>query len=275
MKVFKFCSFIAVFTLLNACASLPKQEYFQAQTATTVNVVNDTIHFKLNNPLKSPMRYFITSTDSVFNVKIKRYHQIVLQPLKDSLINVPADSLLVKTVVLNTMLGDPRKEALQTRLSLPFTTGKSYGIIQAYDGAYSHSEKYSKYAIDFALKSGDTVCAADDGVVVGVIKDYKHGGSDKKWAEYANYITLYHPQSGLYTQYVHLKYNGALVKLGDAVKRGQPIGLSGKTGWTDVAHLHFNVLMAVPRGLVSVPVKFDGAIEGVALQAGDVVVKKN
>jgi murein DD-endopeptidase MepM/ murein hydrolase activator NlpD len=265
---FYICSALLLFS-----CGVPRQELFQAQTATTVNVVNDTIHFKLNNPLKSPMRYFITSTDSVFNTKIKRYHQIVLPPQKDSLVNIPADSLLVKSIVLNTMLGDPRKEALQTRLSLPFASGKQYSIIQAYDGAYSHNEKYSKYAIDFNLKVGDTVCAADDGVVVGVIKDYKQGGANKKWAQYANYITLYHPQSGLYTQYVHLKYNGATVKLGDEVKRGQPIGLSGKTGWTDVAHLHFNVLMAVPRGLVSVPVKFDGGIEGVALQAGDIVKK--
>lgn len=261
--------------LAAACASLPRKEYFQAQTATTVNVVNDTIHFKLNNPLKSPMRYFITSTDSAFNVKIKRYHQIILSPETDSLVNIPADSLMVNTIVVNTMLGDPRNAPLQTNLSLPFVTGTSYKIIQAYDGTYSHSEPYSKYAIDFALKEGDTVCAADDGVVVGVIKDYKHGGANKKWAAYANYITLYHPATGLYTQYVHLKYNGALVKIGDAVNRGQAIAISGKTGWTDVAHLHFNALAAVPRGLVSVPVKFHGGIDGEALSDGDTVTRDN
>jgi len=274
MKIFKIFSYTTASVLLSACALLPKQEYFQAQTTTTVNVVNDTIHFKLNNPLKSPMRYFITSTDSAFNAKIKRYHQVVLQPQTDSLVNIPADSLLVKTIVLNTMLGDPRKQAMQTTLELPFAKGAAYNVIQAYDGSYSHNEKYSKFAIDFALSVGDTVCAADDGVVVGVIKDYKHGGANKKWAGYANYITLYHPQSGLYTQYVHLKYSGALVNLGDAVTRGQPIGLSGKTGWTDVAHLHFNALIAVPRGLVSVPVKFTGGIEGAALKEGDVVKKE-
>lgn len=263
--------FIALFLI--GCKSLPKTEYFQAQTATTVNVVNDTIRFKLSNPLKCPMRYFITSTDSAFNLKIKRYHQIVLPPLKDSLVNIPADSTLTKTIVINTMLGNPRQEPLQSKLSLPFAKGKYYRIIQAYDGAYSHSETYSKYAIDFGLKVGETVCAADDGVVVGVIKDYKYGGADKKWAGYANYITLYHPASGIYTQYVHLKHNGALVKVGDEVKRGQPIGFSGKTGWTDVAHLHFNVLIAVPRGLISVPVKFTGGIEGLALKPGDEVIR--
>ncbi|MFP9099063.1 M23 family metallopeptidase [Flavobacterium sp. RHBU_24] len=273
MKNTKSWLYTVLFILTISC-SVPRKEYFQAQTATTVNVLNDTIHFKLNNPLKSPIRYFITSTDSAFNAKIKRYHQVVLQPETDSLVHIAADSLLVKTIVLNTMLGDPRKQAKQTTLELPFAKGAAYNVIQAYDGSYSHNEKYSKYAIDFALKAGDTVCAADGGVVVGVIKEYKHGGAHKKWAGYANYITLYHPHSGLYTQYVHLKYNGVLVKIGDTVTRGQSIGLSGKTGWTDVAHLHFNALIAVPRGLVSVPVKFTGGIEGAALKEGNVVKKE-
>ena len=32
-----------------------------------------------------------------------------------------------------------------------------------------------------------------------------------------------------------------MVELGDYVEKGQPIGISGMTGYTTIEHLHFNV----------------------------------
>lgn len=263
-----FCLFI----LLGSCKTVPKKLLFQAQTATRYIYKNDTIYLTLDNPLKCPMRYYLSSSDSIFNRKLKQHRVIVLPPQSNTNITIAADSLQVKTLLINTGLGDPAEIPVRNTLALPYPKGKTYRVIQAYDGEYSHHEPYSKYAIDFSLAVGDTVCAADNGVVVGVISGYKYGGANKKWKQYANYITLYHPHTGLYTQYVHLKYNGALVKVGDNVQRGQPIGLSGKTGWTDVAHLHFNTLVAVKEGLMSVPVKFNGGVAGASLQPGDRVI---
>jgi murein DD-endopeptidase MepM/ murein hydrolase activator NlpD len=263
--------FLSLFIFVG-CKTVPKQLLFQAKTGTSYTIKNDTLHLKLDNPLKSPMRFYLSSSDSSFNARLAPYRQVILQSQTDSLITIAADSTLIKTLLINTNLGDPTRKPLRNKLNLPFSKGKTYRIVQAYDGTYSHNSPYSKYAIDFALKVGDTVCAADDGVVVGVISGYKYGGSDKKWDKYANYITLYHPHTGLYTQYVHLKQNGSLVQVGDTVKHGQPIGLSGKTGWTDIAHLHFNTLVAVPEGLMSVPVTFYGGIEGAALQPDDKVI---
>jgi murein DD-endopeptidase MepM/ murein hydrolase activator NlpD len=262
---------LSLVVMATACKSVPHQQLYQAQTATTVKISNDTIHLELDNPLKSPMRYYLSSSDSLFNLRLKAFQPVVMQPETKRSINIPADSLDVKTFLLNTGLGDPATPINRYHISLPFPKGKSYRVIQAYEGTYSHNDAQSKYAIDFNLKVGDTVCAADDGVVVGVIKDYKYGGADKKWSDYANYITIFHPKSGLYTQYVHLKQNGSFVKIGDTVTEGQSIGLAGKTGWTDIAHLHFNVKIAVPQGLLSVPVKFKGGYDGEALQRDDVV----
>ena len=122
-------------------------------------------------------------------------------------------------------------------------------------------------------KVGDTICAVYDGVVVGSIDKYEYGGSHKRWRKYANYITLYHPELGIYTQYVHLVKNGGLVNLGDTVVMNQPIALSGLTGWTDVEHLHFNVLVPDEEGMHSYPVDFIEGYKGKELKRGNVIRK--
>jgi len=42
-----------------------------------------------------------------------------------------------------------------------------------------------------------------------------------------------------------------LVKLGDEIKTGQAIALSGMTGFTTISHLHFNVLRPNDESLTS------------------------
>ncbi|WP_187270930.1 M23 family metallopeptidase [Neolewinella aurantiaca] len=128
--------------------------------------------------------------------------------------------------------------------------------MQSYHGSFSHNNDGARYAIDFALSVGDTVCAAADGYVVGVIEGYEKGGNDSKWMDYANFINLYHPTKNVYTQYVHLKKNGSLVEVGDRVAAGQAIGISGATGWTSKPHLHFNVVRWIEGKRVSVPATF-------------------
>ncbi|MEO0341692.1 MAG: M23 family metallopeptidase, partial [Bacteroidota bacterium] len=139
---------------------------------------------------------------------------------------------------------------------------------------FTHSGSYQKYAIDFDLSVGDTVCNVDDGYVVGLKEGYKTFGLSKKWraADYSNYLTIYHPNSGLYTQYVHLDFEGVLVKLGDFVSRGQVIGISGRTGFTTTPHLHFNVLKPSEDGsLISTPIEFEDGTNGESLKKKDVV----
>ena len=128
--------------------------------------------------------------------------------------------------------------------------------MQPYNGSFSHRSDFSRYAIDFDLAVGDTVCAARDGLVVGVTKRFDKGGNSRRYRDYANFITLYHAD-GILTQYVHLKKDGAFVAKGDSVTAGQAIGISGMTGFTSAPHLHFNVLKPVPRNAVSIPVRFE------------------
>jgi murein DD-endopeptidase MepM/ murein hydrolase activator NlpD len=55
---------------------------------------------------------------------------------------------------------------------------------------------------------------------------------------YGNYVIVAH-SGGLNTLYGHL--STALVKVGQGVIQGQPIGLEGSTGNSTGAHLHFEL----------------------------------
>lgn len=83
--------------------------------------------------------------------------------------------------------------------------------------------------LDTVLPAGSPILAADDGVVILV-------GTGT--TGYGNYIVLEH-QGGLTTLYGHL--SKALVKVGDQVQQGQPIGQEGSTGNSTGPHLHFEL----------------------------------
>lgn len=120
---------------------------------------------------------------------------------------------------------------------LPYENGKTFRVIQGYFGAFTHKERA---ALDFNMKRGTKVLAARGGVVVRVKKDGDQGGLKTKYRPYGNNIVIEHADQSR-AGYWHLQYNSALVNVGDTVTKGQVIGLSGKTGYAWVPHLHFLV----------------------------------
>ena len=121
---------------------------------------------------------------------------------------------------------------------LPF---KKSDLTKAHSDPRAHFAHF-KHAMDFILPEGTEILAPRNGTVLDLKVDSSEGGPDPKYndTKYVNYITLQHSH-GEYSQYVHLKHNGALVKVGDEVKTRQPIALSGNTGFTTEPHLHFQV----------------------------------
>ena len=111
--------------------------------------------------------------------------------------------------------------------ALPYEKGKTFRVIQGYFSRFTHKERA---ALDFNMKRGTKICAAREGVVVRVKEDGKKGGLDKKYRTDGNNIVIQHPD-GSRAGYWHLQYNGVLVNVGDTVKKGQVIALSGKTGY--------------------------------------------
>jgi len=128
--------------------------------------------------------------------------------------------------------------------ALPYPPGTSRLVVQGYRSGFSHK---NRLALDFKMKKGSPITAARDGVVVRVEEGYKKGGTSKKYLGKANVVVIRH-EDGSQAMYAHLQYNGALVNVGDTVKRGQLIARSGSTGYSAIPHLHFIVWGPVPGG---------------------------
>jgi murein DD-endopeptidase MepM/ murein hydrolase activator NlpD len=136
--------------------------------------------------------------------------------------------------------------------ALPFEEGTAHRLMQGYFGSFSHKERV---ALDFNMKRGTKVCAARDGIVVRVKEDGDRGGWGKKYQPYGNNIVIQHAD-GSRSGYWHLQHNGALVNVGDTVKQGQVIGLSGKTGYAFQPHLHFIVWISANGRWQQIPTRF-------------------
>lgn len=211
----------------------------KSDTATTFNFVNKTYApLTLKIKKKKDLEFFI------------KEGEILCGP-HDSLVNVinipkrlfENDSTFETSNFINVSYSFGKKLSVNDITShlyeLPFQKKKRYKIMQGFNGSFSHSSDQSRYAIDFKIPIGDTVVAARSGYVVNAISHFTERGG-KSYRSKANQIIIMH-DDGTFAYYVHLDTNGTLVKVNDYVEAGQPIGISGFTGYTTKPHLHFVV----------------------------------
>jgi murein DD-endopeptidase MepM/ murein hydrolase activator NlpD len=135
---------------------------------------------------------------------------------------------------------------------LPYQSARPHILMQGYFGQFSHA---GTHALDFEMPEGTTIVAAREGIVVRVKEDSDEGGTSVNYMEKGNHIMIYH-SDGTFGSYFHLKQNGAVVREGQTVKRGEVIGLSGNTGLSSAPHLHFEVLLPSKDGKKTVATKF-------------------
>ncbi|HEY9715337.1 MAG TPA: M23 family metallopeptidase [Chroococcales cyanobacterium] len=140
--------------------------------------------------------------------------------------------------------------------SLPYSSTEKHKIGQTYFGEFSHQQgTHSQYAVDFDMPVGTSILAARPGTVMAVRGDSSQGGPDKRYERCGNYVIVDHGD-GTYAEYWHLRQAGVLVRLGQPVQVGTPIGLSGETGFARGPHLHFEVFRVVDgRSNASLPFK--------------------
>jgi murein DD-endopeptidase MepM/ murein hydrolase activator NlpD len=183
------------------------------------------------------------------------------------------DSLVYKGIIGSlsgsSYIGNPKTAKPDTSFlyTLPGRKGYSFRILQGQDGSFTHNTDINRYAIDIAMPVGDTVYAAREGTVAYTFAESSYGGNNEAYLDYANTIMIYH-EDGTVAQYSHLKQNGVLVEIGTMVQVGEPIGLSGNTGFVSGDHLHLNVFEPLDKGTRSVFISFKG-YEGKWFDKGD------
>jgi hypothetical protein len=131
------------------------------------------------------------------------------------------------------VFGTPASSAYK----LPFPKGKSYFLSQSYctpNGSHKNQMHY-----DFDMPIGSEILAARDGRVVGI----RDGYSD--YDRVFNYVDIQHADRSL-AFYAHFTKNGISVVVGQNVKQGDLIGLSGSSGSPCCKHLHFGVYRRNP-----------------------------
>lgn len=95
-----------------------------------------------------------------------------------------------------------------------------------------HKGRYKHSGIDFAATRGTPIYATANGVI-------KLAKTSNELTGYGNQIEIDH-ENGYVTKYAHLEK--MLVKEGEAVKRGQILGLVGNSGGSVAPHLHYEVI---------------------------------
>jgi murein DD-endopeptidase MepM/ murein hydrolase activator NlpD len=178
-------------------------------------------------------------------------------PARGTTLVAAIDSSRGGELLMNSVPGDPSARPRDFDYLLPLQQ-RDFRIDQGFGGGFSHNDVQNRYAVDFAANIGTPVLAARDGVVMQVENDFAKAGLNReRYGGRANFIRILH-DDGTMALYAHLREEGALVRVGQRVRAGQQIGLSGNTGFTTGPHLHF--VNQVNRGmkLESLPFRMRG-----------------
>ena len=152
-------------------------------------------------------------------------------------------------------LGDPNNVADNYQYHAPFGSPKGHRITQGFNGQFSHTNEYSRYAVDIAMDVGTYLTAVRAGTVVWVKDDYHMSGTTNYFLDKANVIKVLH-DDGTFASYAHILMDTAIVKEGDKVALGDRLARSGSSGFSTGPHLHFSIVKNSGLKNISIPFKF-------------------
>ena len=156
------------------------------------------------------------------------------------------------TLEVRATPGDPSAQPRDVEYGWPLQ-GDQVRIGQGWGGKHSHQRPDTLHALDLGTPEGTPVLAARAGIVMQVEEGYDAGGvvAERDMGA-ANFVRVLH-DDGTMALYAHLKRDGALAGVGQRVRRGDRIGISGNTGYSSGPHLHFVVQVNRGGRLESVP----------------------
>jgi murein DD-endopeptidase MepM/ murein hydrolase activator NlpD len=128
-------------------------------------------------------------------------------------------------------LGDPTSAADDYQYLSPFSSPKGHRVTQGFNGKFSHTNEYNKYAVDIAMDVGTYLTAVRAGTVIWVKDDYHMSGTTNYFLDKANGIKVLH-SDGTFSSYAHILMDTALVKEGGKVTLGDRLARSGSSGFS-------------------------------------------
>jgi len=120
---------------------------------------------------------------------------------------------------------------------LPIGTGKE---AQVYEMSNQNGGQNNWYGIRIKMKPEDTIYAARRGVVTEVLEGDTSNDAGVASAGHENYIEIVHADC-TFGHYGILRRNGSLVRPGQLVKAGEPIGLVGGDPYGRGSEIRFSV----------------------------------
>lgn len=219
----------------------------------------------LGNPLGGPVQVRLQGDTSGFiavpalplTVELAAGERRIIGHLyrSDGRAEAGSDGALLR---IDAVPGSPRAHADAVLYALPFAD-RPIRIDQGFGGTFSHRDPANAYALDFALPEGTPVLAAREGVVMEVHDDFHESGTDPRLGQAANLVRVAHADGSM-AIYAHLANDGVQVRVGQAVRRGERLGLSGNTGLSSGPHLHFAIQLNRGLRLESVPFRMAGPL---------------
>ena len=206
----------------------------------------DTPHKSEKKYALIPFSYYAKRENKTLTI---HYRERGKEKVETLLLKVIDGKYAKEEIVVSDKKVNPRSKEVKARISKEYNeamkiystvTPKSYitkpfivpldsKITSAFGKArvYNGSLKGYHSGTDFRAPMGTPIIAANDGRVALVKKRFYSGGT----------VLLDHGE-GIYTCYFHM--SAFDVKAGELVKRGQVLGLSGKSGRVTGPHLHFS-----------------------------------
>jgi murein DD-endopeptidase MepM/ murein hydrolase activator NlpD len=194
---------------------------------------------KIVNPLPAPVHCLALDKDQSPLIAIVEAYASspMMTPSRDRYLSF--SPLKPKAYSLDCIIGRPDTEPTAYIYAAPFSNYKPMEVTQGFKGRFSHSKPPHLHAIDIAMPIGTEITASRPGVVIGMKDDYAYAGTNSAFFyDKANYVRVYH-DDGTYATYAHMLMGKVMVEIGDTVEKGQPLGLSGNSGFSTGPHLHF------------------------------------
>ncbi len=230
-------------------------EFLPQQGVTYKEIRLGKKHFQvLSHPLKQGKKYALVAFDYymrsgnknleiVYNTKNQEMIEKLLIKVVDGKyekeeIRVSSSKVNPQSKEVQNRISQEYNEAMRiyntkTRvnyLTSPFVMPMKSHITSAFGKARTYNGSLKGYhsGTDFRAAVGTKIHAVNDGVVALVAKRFYSGGT----------VLLDHGNA-IYTCYFHMSQMG--VRVGEKIKKGDLLGLSGATGRVTGPHLHFAV----------------------------------